>query len=111
MNTTATGKSLQMSFSRIKLELEFGVPKEFTTECAQLLNDNGKFVGIIRDVAGAPRVVFDELPMEKEAEEEEANETSSQEHPRHPLLQPYKIRLQKAVPKKYSLPMVKTQSP
>ncbi len=79
------GKIPTDEFFKNKLELEFGVPKEFTTECAQLLNDNGKFVGIIRDVAGAPRVVFDELPMEKEAEEEEANETSSQEAPSPPV--------------------------
>jgi len=49
-------------FFKNKLEMEFGVPKEFVDECIQLLNDNGRFVGIIRDVAGAPRVVFESAP-------------------------------------------------
>lgn len=54
-------------FFKNKLELEFGVPGEFVSECAQLLYDNGKFVGIIRDVMGSPRVVFDESPIDKES--------------------------------------------
>jgi hypothetical protein len=49
-------------FFKNKLEMEFGIPKEFVDECIQLLNDNGRFVGIIRDVAGAPRVVFESAP-------------------------------------------------
>jgi predicted nucleotide-binding protein len=47
-------------FFKNKLEVEFGVPREFANECVQLLYENGKFVGIIRDVMGSPRVVFDE---------------------------------------------------
>lgn len=48
-------------FFKNKLEMEFEVPREFVDECIQLLNDNGRFVGIIRDVAGAPRVVFESV--------------------------------------------------
>lgn len=53
-------------FFKNKLEVDFGVPREFASECVELLYENGKFVGIIRDVMGSPRVVFDEAPMELE---------------------------------------------
>ena len=57
-------------FFKNKLEVEFGVPREFVSEGAQLLYDNGKFVGIIRDVMGSPRVVFGESPIGKESQGE-----------------------------------------
>lgn len=53
-------------FFKNKLEVEFGVPREFVNECIQLLYENGKFVGIIRDVMGSPRVVFEEFQSPQE---------------------------------------------
>jgi len=64
------GKFPTDDFFKNRLEVEFGVPREFVSECAQLLYDNGVFVGIIRDVMGSPRVVFDQAPKETESEEE-----------------------------------------
>jgi hypothetical protein len=64
------GKFPTDEFFKNKLEVEFGVPREFVNECAQLLYENGKFVGIIRDVMGSPRVVFDAPPKEIEPSEE-----------------------------------------
>ena len=71
MNITETVNSLGTDeFFKNKLEVEFGVPREFVSEGAQLLYDNGKFVGIIRDVMGSPRVVFGESPIGKESQGE-----------------------------------------
>jgi len=58
------------------LESEFRVPRELVAECISLLISNGKFTEIIRDVQGAPYVVFAEEPVEAptEAPEEEALE-------------------------------------
>lgn len=49
------------AFFKNKLEVEFGVPREFLNDCVQLLYENGKFTGIIRDIMGSPRVVFEVL--------------------------------------------------
>jgi hypothetical protein len=46
------------------LEKEFGVPRELVNECTQLLLANGRYTGIIRDVSGAPYVVFAETAPE-----------------------------------------------
>ena len=56
------------------LESEFNVPRELVDECITLLTKNGRFTNIIRDVGGAPYVVFAEEPLEAppEVTEEEA---------------------------------------
>jgi len=43
------------------LETEFGVPREYVKEVIVLLEKNGHFSGIIRDVSGAPYVTFDNV--------------------------------------------------
>ena len=60
------------------LEDEFKVPREHVEECLSLLIENGRFVNLIRDVAGAPRVVFEAVPTappEEGIPEEEAPPT------------------------------------
>src|SRR3990172_8939159 len=44
----------QEDFLKNLLEREFGVPREWTEECAKTLIDNGRFAGIIKDVSGSP---------------------------------------------------------
>lgn len=71
------------------LEQEFGVPKELVDECIQLLLDNGRFAGIIRDVQGSPYVVFEttpemEAPPVHEPPEAEFEEPITQPTPQIP---------------------------
>jgi len=46
------------------LESEFNVARELVDECITLLMDNGRFTSIVRDMQGAPYVVFAEEPIE-----------------------------------------------
>jgi hypothetical protein len=50
-------------FFKNVVEREFGVPREWVNECVQILLDNGWFTNIIKDVAGAPYVVFERVPL------------------------------------------------
>jgi hypothetical protein len=72
------------------LEKEFAVPSELIDECIQLLLDNGRFASIIRDVQGAPYVVFAETPSEAPAEgpKAETEEEKPPVEPRPPLAPP-----------------------
>jgi len=45
-------------FFRNVLERDFGVPSEWTDDCVKVLNENGRFSGIVRDVAGSPHVIL-----------------------------------------------------
>lgn len=40
------------------LETEFGVPREYIKEIIEMLEVNGKYSGIIRDISGSPHVLF-----------------------------------------------------
>lgn len=66
------------SYFKNMLEKEFNVPRELVDECIQLLLANGRYTGIIRDVSGAPYVVFaetaPEAPLERPEEKGEAGE-------------------------------------
>jgi len=53
------------------LETEFGVPHELVDECTTFLVENGRFAGMVRDVQGAPYVVFAETPPELTVQETE----------------------------------------
>jgi predicted nucleotide-binding protein len=69
-------------YAKKLLKDEFKVPVEHTDECFNLILTNGRFSGIIRDVAGAPRVVFETTPIvisEEEHEEEKEEETEEPE--------------------------------
>ncbi len=53
------GKFPSGQFFENTLEQEFQVPREFTKECISVLEKNGKFAGIIRQISGSPMVMFD----------------------------------------------------
>jgi predicted nucleotide-binding protein len=69
-------------YAKKLLKDEFQVPSEHLDECLNLLITNGRYTGIIREVAGATRVVFEtttpptpSVPQEPGAQvEEEAEE-------------------------------------
>ena len=48
------------------LETEFGVHREHVKELESLLEKNGKYAGIIRDISGSPHVLMDEPSPVKE---------------------------------------------
>jgi len=50
-------------FFKNVVEREFGVPREWVDDCIEILLDNGWFSNIIKDVAGAPYVVFERVPL------------------------------------------------
>lgn len=58
-------------FFKNVVEREFGVPREWVDGCIEILVNNGWFASIIKDVAGAPHVVFDRVPLPPPEEEEE----------------------------------------
>ena len=50
-------------FFKNVVEREFDVPREWVDECIRILVENGWFANIIKDVAGAPYVVFEKVPI------------------------------------------------
>jgi len=50
-------------FFKNVVEREFGVPREWVDDCIEILVENGRFTNIIKDVAGAPYVVFERIPL------------------------------------------------
>lgn len=42
-----------------QLVAEFGVPEEHAQECAEMIVQNGRFVGTIRDIGGSPHILLD----------------------------------------------------
>ncbi|MGD0160027.1 MAG: TIR domain-containing protein [Candidatus Bathyarchaeia archaeon] len=65
-------------YAKKLLKDEFQVPSEHLDECLNILITNGRFAGLIREVAGATRVVFETatsatpvVPQESEAQGEE----------------------------------------
>lgn len=45
------------------VEREFGVPREWVNDGIEILVKNGWFANVIKDVAGAPYVVFERVPL------------------------------------------------
>ena len=41
------------------LNASYGVPKDLSSECASLVNENGRFVEIIREIGGSPHVLLE----------------------------------------------------
>ena len=58
-------------FFKNVVEREFDVPREWVDDCIKILLDNGWFANVIKDVAGAPHVVFERVPLPPPEEEEE----------------------------------------
>jgi hypothetical protein len=48
------------------LATDFGIPETLAAECAKVLLANGQFTGLIRTIAGAPRVIFDDPTLRPE---------------------------------------------
>lgn len=80
------------SYFKNMLEKEFNVPRELVDECIQLLLANGRYTGIIRDVSGAPYVVFaetaPEVPPERPEEGAEGEEPPAEVPPSAPAPTP-----------------------
>jgi len=70
------------------LEQEFGVARELVDECIQLLLDNGRFAGIVRDVQGSPYVVFETTPPEASPERKPSEEEFEEQKPQVPAPEP-----------------------
>jgi hypothetical protein len=69
-------------YARKLLKDEFEVPPEHVDECFNLIVTNGRFAGLVREVAGASRVVFEITPLtpvEEEQEEGVEGETPQEE--------------------------------
>lgn len=61
-------------FFKNVVEREFGVSRRWVEDCIKILLENGWFTNIIKEVAGAPYVVFERVPLpppEEVVEEEE----------------------------------------
>lgn len=65
-------------YARKLLKDEFKVPSEHVEECFNLIVTNGRFSGIIREVAGAPRVVFETSPIITTEEGQEEQEVEGE---------------------------------
>jgi len=64
------------------LETEFGVHREHVKELESLLEKNGKYARIIRDISGSPHVLMDELsPAEETIDTGEPTEEIDSEKP------------------------------
>jgi predicted nucleotide-binding protein len=58
----------------LERDAKFGLPHELAEECARLTVENGRFVGIVRDISGVPHVILQadtaaEIEARPEAEE------------------------------------------
>ena len=47
------------SFFENTLEVEFKIPRDYVSEVIEMLEKNGRFSGIIRDISGSPHVMVD----------------------------------------------------
>lgn len=45
------------------LEMEFHIPREYVKEVIDVLEQNGKFAEIIRDISGSPHIMLDSEPI------------------------------------------------
>jgi predicted nucleotide-binding protein len=61
-------------FFKNVIEREFGVPREWVDDCIRILVDNGWFADIIKEVSGAPHIVFEAVPAPSAAPGEKISE-------------------------------------
>lgn len=52
------------------LNVQFDIPQEYVKEIDNLLQENGKYVGIIRDISGSPNIIFDDFETKEEVPSE-----------------------------------------
>ena len=74
------GKLPQGDFFLNVLERDFSVPRDRCQECADLVLNNGKFVGFIRDVQGSPYVILDGETRASDEGSEEEEEAEVEAH-------------------------------
>ncbi len=62
------------TFFENQLEKQFNVPREYVKEVSKLLEKNGEYAEIIKDISGSPHLIFDELASTKKIEEKYVEE-------------------------------------
>lgn len=75
-------------YAKKLLKDEFKVPEEHLDECFNLMVTNGRFAGLIQDVAGAPRIVFEKAPSLPTEEGEEGEPKGPEQPPPSPPAPP-----------------------
>jgi len=66
------------TFFENSLEVQFQIPREYVQEIAIMIEKNGKFAGIIRDISGSPHIILNDLSMPiSEQKSEEVVEDST----------------------------------
>lgn len=58
------------TFFENNLEVQFKVPREYVQEVAKLLEANGKFAGVIRNISGSPHIIFDDLSKQQKEKDD-----------------------------------------
>jgi hypothetical protein len=61
------------------LNASYSVPKALTTECATLVETNGKFVGIIREIGGSTHILLEAETTKLGQEDADSNDGSADE--------------------------------
>lgn len=57
------------------LHANYAVPSELTSECANLIDANGRLVGIIREISGSAHILLDANTLESANEQNESGES------------------------------------
>lgn len=67
------------------LETQFKIPREYVKEVIDVLEKNGRFVGIIRDISGSPHIMFNDYSqIDKEAVKDK-KEPPKEEEPKQEI--------------------------
>lgn len=67
-------------FFENQLETQFGVPRGYVKEISEILESNGKYAGIIRDISGSNHIIFDDTaPIKQEGGEIDESEMAPEE--------------------------------
>src|SRR3989344_9339850 len=68
------------TFFENTLEVEFKIPREYVKEVQTILEKNGRFSGILRDISGSLMVMFDDYtPIKDSQKEPETQDALSEE--------------------------------
>lgn len=60
------------------LHSDYGVPEEWSSECAEIIMQNGRFAHLVRDIGGSPHVLLDSDISEYD---EEPQDVIEEDHP------------------------------
>jgi len=61
------------------LATEYGVPEHLTEECARIIDGNGRYANLIRDIGGSAHLLLDAEPLETELPGDEPEDDASEE--------------------------------